>query len=777
MTLTTPRPHAPASRPAPAGAADVATSGSAAAPPSSSGSGLQLLIAEFSLFLVTLVTVAACSRLFNENDYLATTVAAAGAVHAVAAVARRLGWRRIVGVGLGLLTAIAVVTFLEFRDTSLGPIPTGATWRAVVDALSTSWSTYRAQLAPVPSQVGFTVVLALTFAIVAVITDSLAFGSRLSTEAVLPTVIVFAFTSIIGAPDRPRVAFAAAFVAAVLAFWVAHRAWDQTRQGTWFGSRNSRATRSTLLTGAVLALTATAVATAVAAVAPEPKPLVDWREDRPDRGSRTTESPLAAIRQRLGDSPAVVAFDVATTEPHYWRLTALEEFDGTQWATSDSYRDAKGSLPKAPEPEGGVRHSVQQTFDIDVLESIWLPSAYRPRQIDGDDVQASFSDDSGSLLTDLDSANGLRYTVESDVLDMDGAALQLAAADAETRSSLDKYLKLPAAPAAVSTLAADIAARFSNPFDRARALQDFFQSGDFTYDLGVDSGHSLERMEQFLTTERRGFCEQFAATYAVVARAMGLPARVAVGFTPGDANGSGYTVSNRHAHAWPEVYLNGVGWVAFEPTPGRGIPGGDSYTGLPAEQAAPNDPNTSSPTPPATVPTTSLIDAGSATSTSLIEADIVPDPEKPAQQISPAAIGGLVILAVVATLLLLALAIALLARRRKRRATSPTQRALLAWGLAGEQLHRLGIRRAPHETPAELARRARHSASLNDVAIDDLARIRAEAAFSPGEIPEADAALAEATSDQVNLTVRSSRSLRQRLLFLVDPRRLRQLPD
>ncbi len=78
-----------------------------------------------------------------------------------------------------------------------------------------------------------------------------------------------------------------------------------------------------------------------------------------------------------------------------------------------------------------------------------------------------------------------------------------------------------------------------------------------------------------------GYAEQFAGTYAATARAVGLPSRVAVGFTTGafDPSINTYRVSGKHAHARPEVWLDGIGWRRFEPTPGRGAPDDQIYTG------------------------------------------------------------------------------------------------------------------------------------------------------------------------------------------------------
>jgi transglutaminase-like putative cysteine protease len=104
----------------------------------------------------------------------------------------------------------------------------------------------------------------------------------------------------------------------------------------------------------------------------------------------------------------------------------------------------------------------------------------------------------------------------------------------------------------------------------------------FTYDRSFRAGHSLNVMQEFLA-QRRGYCEQFAGTYAAFARVVGLPSRVAVGFTQGEQRDDGrYYVQGKHAHAWPEIYFDGVGWVPFEPTPGRANPAAQQYTGIEA---------------------------------------------------------------------------------------------------------------------------------------------------------------------------------------------------
>ena len=129
----------------------------------------------------------------------------------------------------------------------------------------------------------------------------------------------------------------------------------------------------------------------------------------------------------------------------------------------------------------------------------------------------------------------------------------------------------------------------STPYDKALLLQDYFRDPTkFTYDLNVGPGHSNRALETFLFGGGRGYRSSSQARSRPW-RSVGLPARVAVGFTPGirDPNDPNlYRVRGIHAHAWPEVYLGQYGWVPFEPTPTRGPPGA---RGLPRRGGAPGD--------------------------------------------------------------------------------------------------------------------------------------------------------------------------------------------
>ncbi|WP_175470186.1 DUF3488 and transglutaminase-like domain-containing protein [Curtobacterium sp. MCBA15_001] len=152
-------------------------------------------------------------------------------------------------------------------------------------------------------------------------------------------------------------------------------------------------------------------------------------------------------------------------------------------------------------------------------------------------------------------------------------------------------------PKSIAATAERVAGGASTQYEQARALEQWFRSDLFTYSetapvqQGYD-GDSMDVVAKFLQV-REGYCVHFSSAMAVMARTLGIPSRIAVGYRAGGTAEDGeYTVSNRQLHSWPELYIKGAGWVAFEPTP-------DS------DAAATTDPQPST-TPTAATPETPL---------------------------------------------------------------------------------------------------------------------------------------------------------------------------
>src|SRR5205807_1157799 len=158
------------------------------------------------------------------------------------------------------------------------------------------------------------------------------------------------------------------------------------------------------------------------------------------------------------------------------------------------------------------------------LSSIWLPAAFQPSRVDGT-KGVSYDSESGSLISEKDTTNGLSYQVQSVIPEYGLTATQLNQVLPSTGAALTRYLGLPTIPSSVADLARSIVKGKDTPYAKALALQDFFRGANsrFTYDQNFVQGHSNNALVQFLFRTRRGYCEQFAGAYAVMARAVGLP--------------------------------------------------------------------------------------------------------------------------------------------------------------------------------------------------------------------------------------------------------------
>ncbi len=290
------------------------------------------------------------------------------------------------------------------------------------------------------------------------------------------------------------------------------------------------------------------------------------------------------IRSRLTNRSDKVLFEVRADFESYWRSSALPEFDGRTWGLPDQPLQSADDTLGAPR-SGAVQ--LRQEVTIRALGGTLVPAAPDPFQATGPSGRNDLRwvpATSTLVMVDDDLEPGDVISIVSASPRFDPEALAVATS---TDAGDDVYTELPEdLPPIVAETARQVTAGSTGPFDAARMLQGWFQR-EFDYSLEVQSGHGNSAIESFLR-ERVGYCEQFAGTYAAMMRTLGYPARVAVGFTAGTETAPGaFSVLGRNAHAWPEVWFDGLGWVAFEPTPGRGAPGAENYTGIPPQQDAP----------------------------------------------------------------------------------------------------------------------------------------------------------------------------------------------
>jgi LPXTG-motif cell wall-anchored protein len=258
------------------------------------------------------------------------------------------------------------------------------------------------------------------------------------------------------------------------------------------------------------------------------------------------------------------------------RAFTLRDFDGRSWQrteATDLQEWAPGTLlssdPRVQgallDPQAGTLARVDVT--IDGLRELRLPVSTFPRTVE---IAGPWRYDAerDEIVGDQATGVGTTYsmTVEIPTLTAD----DLKAAGGELPAGLEPYLTVPqtAHTDDIRALAKQITADASGTYEQALALQTYFRDmSRFVYDTQVAPARTDDAVWDFLTT-RHGYCVQFATSMAVMARSLGIPARLGVGFLPGVADANGiYTVTGRLSHTWPELYFPSVGWVRFEPTP------------------------------------------------------------------------------------------------------------------------------------------------------------------------------------------------------------------
>lgn len=738
-----------------------------------------LLASEAMLTAVSLAGVVAFCRLFTGWSFLLPLGATAVAAHATAVALRRLRWGAVASTVVGLGGLAVAIGLIYYRTSTAYGLPSRAVWDLFTADLRDSWQAFAKAIPLVHPATGYLVAASIAVWLAALLADAFAFRARAGVEALVPPGIVFVFGSALAA-DRLRLASTALELACGLGFLLAHRAWRQEGSGGWLTADRRGASRAIAAGGIGVGAIAVLAGVVVGPALPgaHDDGWIDYQEGGGGGGTRVTVSPLVDIRGRLVSQSNVEAFTVAASQPAYWRLTALDVFKGSEFSTSRSFDTASGALPVANLPSTVTTTRIVQDITITGLDSSYLPAALVPVRLDGTHIR--YDPETDTLLADRGvDLSTLHYRVESKVPSY--AVAQLSGETDEIPADISAVnLSLDNIPRRLQALADSIVAGTTTPYDKARALQDWFRN-NFDYDLTVRSGSGINAIDAFLQA-RRGYCEQFAGTYAILGRLVGLPTRVAVGFTPGDLGVDGiYHVLGRHAHAWPEVYFPKAGWVPFEPTPGRGIPGAQGYTGVAAAQ----DSDTGTPTVGSTTPSAST----TSPSTTIGKGKGAQDPDAktpglstggtttPRAKVSPwpgrlARFAAAVALAAVAWVVAIPLAWRLRRDRRRARAGTDAARVLAYWEESVDHCRRAGFTPSPADTHLETAQRATANLALDPACFAVLADAASAAAYgSAAGMAEIVERVRQSTAD-IGHQLAARRTWRARLARTVDPRPL-----
>ncbi|HVN50222.1 MAG TPA: DUF3488 and transglutaminase-like domain-containing protein [Acidimicrobiales bacterium] len=741
--------------------------------------------AEWSLALVTLATIVSFTRVFDGGSFMGPLVAMAGAAHLGLALARRRALGLLIVSAIGLAGFVLAASWTLFGATTRALLPTGHTVDAARSALQTSWHAFQTVVAPTRAQPGFMLVAAFAVCFAVFLADWAAFRLWAPLEALVPTATLFGFTAFVGS-NRLQVFCTVLYATTALVFVLEHRVAQRERTTTWLANDVERGSSWLVHVGALAAAVAVLAGALVGPRLPgagQPG-LVHWHGDRGGSNARVTVSPLVDIQSKLTKQADTTLFVVVSPRPAYWRLTSLDLFDGNIWTSSGRYDSAgsrlSGTLPKDV-PDPGRSAELTQTFSIVNLAELWLPAAYIPVGIDAPSFRVRYQGSSSTLIVDtnLPSSDNQTYTVRSVVPSY--RPDELRRASTEIPSSLRADLAVPGLSATARAIARQVTATAKTPYDKALALQDYFRDPRlFTYDPNVNFMNDDNAIDTFLRV-RRGYCQQFAGTFAALARSVGLPTRIAVGFTPGQndpINPTRYEVKGGQAHAWPEVYLGQYGWVPFEPTPGRGAPGEAAYLGVsPAQDEHPGEASTSTlPSASTTLPPTNLTVPRVKPNENVRTTPTAPA-GRHASRVDLASWLAAIALVVLVTGLVYAAAVPALytmARRRRRaRAHDPAARVKVAWLESEEALGLIGAARRPDETAREFADRASSRLPTQSSQLHDLADTADAAVFGVDSVDETAASAAEDSRSSLCEVATRHVPRWRRVLLRLDARRIR----
>jgi len=606
------------------------------------------------------------------------------------ATARSFTRHRAWGSLAAALAGAASITLLFAPGSAiLGVVPTFATFDELHELEVAGTQSITNQALPAQADAGIVYLLCLGVAAICVALDLLVLTLRMPALAGLPLLVLLLVPSIVDPTLDDGLFFAltaAAYVGLLLV----------------------RSRPSTRAAGAGVAAVAVVFALVVPLVLPTVTPAAET--GRGPQGAATGVNPILDLGEdlRRGDPSLALTYVTSESDGIYTRLTALDDFDGDAWKPSTTEPipgNEVDAIGAAPGLGADVRTS-EATSDITIgdITSRWLPVPYAATSIAGLDGTWNWEPDALSIRTDRSNARGQEYTVSS--LTILPSIDQLMAAGTVVAPGLERYLVVPDdLPAVVAQTALDVVGAATTNYEKALALQGYFRSDLFTYSEQAPvendyDGSGAGVLGEFLDA-KSGYCVHFSSAMAAMARTLGIPARVIVGFTAGDATAVGgdteFRVTTHNLHAWPELYFEGIGWVRFEPTPGRGSP--PEFAPLSVDDPATPDVDESVP-----VPTTT--DAATPTT-----APTRPPEDEPAPTESPVAGEGAAATplpwwsSVLAALLalLLAPAVVRLARRGRRVARASAGSATAAWDELRDTADDLGLATTANRTPRQLA--------------------------------------------------------------------------
>ncbi|WP_432173290.1 transglutaminase TgpA family protein [Streptomyces sp. Tue6028] len=509
---------------------------------------------------------------------------------AVGALTRRVPLARPLTVAVQALVTLALLTLAFARQEALaGIIPGPEVFQHFGDLLQAGSDDVSRYSIPAPLSDGIRLMLVGGVLVIGLAVDALAVTYRSAAPAGLPLLALYSVAAGLAGGGAAWLWFVLA-AAGYLMLLLAEGRDRLSQWGRVFGGA-PRVPGPDSASGAVAPVRTGrrigAVALGIALVVPLGLPALDGGlldaagtgvgTGTGGGGTISAVNPLVSLRDSLNvdQDRQVLSYRTNTedTQDLYLRIVSLDDFDGTAWKPAQRHiEDVPDTFPTPTGLGGDIRRASIQTriSAADWYAQDWLPMPYPASKVDisgrwrYEPVGRTLVGDHGQ------NTRGVQYQVTS--LVVQPTAEQLADAPEPPGALKREFTRVPESlPAVVARTARQVTEGSANHYEQAVKLQDYFAvSGNFRYDTQVQVGTGSAAIARFLK-DKEGFCVHFSFAMAAMARTLGIPARVAVGFTPGSPQADGsMSVGLRDAHAWPELYFEGVGWTRFEPTPNRG---------------------------------------------------------------------------------------------------------------------------------------------------------------------------------------------------------------
>lgn len=663
----------------------------------------------------------------------AATVVVAGAV--VRLLTRRVRvWLAIPAVPVVQLGAGAIaLTMFTGRQAGHGwLLPTPEVWRAIDAFFTTALGEIRGGVAPLVASPAIAVSVATLAGLIAVVLDLVLVTLRAPLVAAVLVTALGAVPGIVVHQGANPVWFIG--LALTILFFLhvrfappgAERAATATRDEASAARREDPGTplRTRRLPAVVLGFLAVLAALIVSPLLPLSASGLNVG------GGSTTLSATLDLGQDLRRPAPATALTLITQDgtPPYLRIATLTRFDGSTWQpdrpTTVPLSQGFGDVAA---PEGVAVHKTKTTIRTAGISGSWLPVPYQATAVRGENGSWNAAADNRTVIAANADAADQNYSIDTSALQ---PTLDQIRASTSSGAEVPAELRaLPAKmPAIIAANAREVIGGATTDYDKLIALQTWFRAG-FRYSLQtpVDDGFdgtNVDAVARFLTV-REGYCVHFAGAFALMARSLGMPTRIVVGYLPGTATDRRsddgkvvYEVSTDQLHSWPEVYFAGIGWVPFEPTATRGIPTaftedstGAGGSAAPSAGATPAPTSTGAAKDPKNLDVPNAGAAGASTPSALQALPVV-----------------WTILGVLAVLLIPALIRRL--QTMRRRAAAGRGDAVAAWTELRATLQDLGLPASSAESPRARGERLVRERGVDPAAMDALVHAIERASYA-----------------------------------------------